>query len=74
MPDRDSGSLRMSQILRIMQQLGHRVTFIPDNLADIPPYGDELRKRGIEVLYHPHITSVREYYSKFMGQNLTLSS
>jgi glycosyltransferase involved in cell wall biosynthesis len=61
MPDRDSGSLRMSQILRIMQQLGHRVTFIPDNLADIPPYGDELRKRGIEVLYHPHITSVREY-------------
>src|SRR5262249_18979426 len=46
--DRDSGSLRMFQILSILHELGHRVTFIPDNLADIPPYGDELRKRGIE--------------------------
>ena len=32
----------MFHILNILHQLGHRVTFIPDNLADIPPYGDEL--------------------------------
>jgi GT2 family glycosyltransferase len=61
MPDRDSGSLRMFQILRLLHQLGHRVTFIPDNLADIPPYTDELQKRGIQVYYHPYIKSVREY-------------
>ena len=59
--DRDSGSLRMFQILTILGQLGHRVTFIPDNLADIPPYGDNLRKRGVEVMHHPYISSVREY-------------
>ena len=59
--DRDSGSLRMSQILNILHSLGHRVTFIPDNLADIPPYGDELRKRGIEVVHHPYIKSVNDY-------------
>jgi GT2 family glycosyltransferase len=61
MPDRDSGSLRMFQILKLLHQLGHRVTFIPDNLTDIPPYTGELQKRGIEVVYHPYIKKVRDY-------------
>jgi GT2 family glycosyltransferase/glycosyltransferase involved in cell wall biosynthesis len=61
MPDRDSGSLRMFQMLKLLNQLGHRVTFIPDNLADIPPYTGELQKRGIEVVYHPYIKKVRDY-------------
>jgi GT2 family glycosyltransferase/glycosyltransferase involved in cell wall biosynthesis len=61
MPDRDSGSLRMFQILKLLHQLGHRVTFIPDNLANIPPYAAELQKRGIEVIYHPYIKKVRDY-------------
>jgi GT2 family glycosyltransferase/glycosyltransferase involved in cell wall biosynthesis len=61
MPDRDSGSLRMFQMLRILHELGHRVTFIPDNLANIPPYTGELQKRGIEVLYHPYIKKVCDY-------------
>ncbi len=61
MPDRDSGSLRMFQILKLLHQLGHRVTFIPDNLADIPPYTRKLQKRGIEVIYHPYIKKVRDY-------------
>jgi GT2 family glycosyltransferase/glycosyltransferase involved in cell wall biosynthesis len=61
MPDRDSGSLRMFQILTILSHLGHRVSFIPDNLSNIPPYADELRKRGIEVIERPHISRVSEY-------------
>jgi GT2 family glycosyltransferase/glycosyltransferase involved in cell wall biosynthesis len=61
MPDRDSGSLRMFQILNILQRLGHRVTFLPDNLANIPPYTGELTKRGIEVVYCPYVVSVRSY-------------
>ncbi len=68
MPERDSGSLRMFQILRLLRGLGHRVTFIPDNLADIPPYADELRKRGIEVFYHPYIKSVRQHLSERGGE------
>ena len=51
----------MFHILNILHQLGHRVTFIPDNLANIPPYGDELQKRGIEVVYHPYVKKVRDY-------------
>ena len=61
MPDRDSGSLRMFQILKLLRELGHRVTFIPDNLANIFPYAAELQKRGIKVLYHPYLGKVRDY-------------
>jgi GT2 family glycosyltransferase/glycosyltransferase involved in cell wall biosynthesis len=61
MPDRDSGSLRMFQMLTLLYQLGHRVTFIPDNLADIPPYTTDLQKRGVKVVYHPYFKKVRDY-------------
>ncbi len=61
MPDRDSGSLRMFQILKLLHELGHRVTFIPDNLADIPPYTANLQKRGIKVILHPYVKKVRDY-------------
>ncbi len=61
MPDRDSGSLRMFQILKILHRLGHRVTFLPDNLADMPPYTSELQKRGIQVVHHPYVKRVRDY-------------
>jgi O-antigen biosynthesis protein len=64
MPEKDAGSLRMFHILTILRDLGHRVTFVPDNLADIPPYADELRKRGIEVVHHPYIESVRQHLSQ----------
>jgi GT2 family glycosyltransferase/glycosyltransferase involved in cell wall biosynthesis len=59
--DQDSGSLRIFQILKLLHQLGHRVTFIPDNLANIPPYTGELQKRGIEVVHYPYIKTVRDY-------------
>ena len=61
MPDRDSGSLRMFQILKLLHELGHRVTFLPDNLADISPYTAELQKRGIQVVHHPYVKKVRDY-------------
>jgi O-antigen biosynthesis protein len=61
MPDRDSGSLRMFQILKLLHQLGHRITFIPDNLANIPPYTGELQRRGIKVVHHPYVKKVRDY-------------
>lgn len=60
-PDRDSGSLRMFQILKILRQLGNCVTFIPDNLAKVMPYTGELQKRGIEVVYHPYVKKLSDY-------------
>jgi glycosyltransferase involved in cell wall biosynthesis len=51
----------MFQILKILRRLGHRVTFLPDNLADMIPYTGELQKRGIEVVHHPHVKKLRDY-------------
>jgi GT2 family glycosyltransferase len=62
--DRDAGSVRMFHILTILRELGHNVSFLPDNLADIPPYGDELRKRGVEVIHHPYVANVRSYLER----------
>src|SRR5947207_995149 len=59
--DKDAGSVRMFHILNILRQLGHRITFVPDNLAYEPPYTCELQKGGIEVVYHPYVKKVRDY-------------
>ena len=48
--DQDAGSVRMKALLRIMIDLGYRVTFLPDNLAGLEPYTSELQQLGIEVL------------------------
>jgi GT2 family glycosyltransferase/glycosyltransferase involved in cell wall biosynthesis len=68
MSDKDAGSVRMFHILNILHQLGHRVTFVPDNLANISPYGHELQKRGIEIIYHPYFKKVRDYLISHGGE------
>jgi GT2 family glycosyltransferase/glycosyltransferase involved in cell wall biosynthesis len=60
-PDRDSGSLRMFQLLKLLHALDYRVTFIPDNLAKVQPYTGELQRRGIEIVYHPYLKRARDY-------------
>jgi GT2 family glycosyltransferase/SAM-dependent methyltransferase/glycosyltransferase involved in cell wall biosynthesis len=49
--DRDAGSLRMTNIMRALLDLGARVTFMPDNFAPTQPYTRGLQRMGIEVLY-----------------------
>jgi GT2 family glycosyltransferase/glycosyltransferase involved in cell wall biosynthesis/SAM-dependent methyltransferase len=49
--DRDAGSLRMLSIMRALQDLGARVTFMPDSLSPTWPYTRLLQQMGIEVLY-----------------------
>jgi GT2 family glycosyltransferase len=50
LPDQDSGSVRMLNILRILQELGHKVTFFPDNAYYPEPYTSRMRGMGVEVL------------------------
>ena len=49
--DRDSGSLRMMNIMRTMLDLGARVSFMPDNFSPLQPYTRLLQSMGIEVFY-----------------------
>nr|MDQ3935380.1 glycosyltransferase [Actinomycetota bacterium] len=53
MPDCDSGSLRMFEILRALRDEGCRVTFLPDNLLPEQPYTEWMQSFGVEVLYDP---------------------
>ncbi len=52
-PDRDSGSMRTVNIMKILVDEGYKVYFIPDNKAYIPGYTEDLQQLGVEVLYHP---------------------
>jgi O-antigen biosynthesis protein len=60
-PDRDSGSVRLTEIIRAIQRRGHHVTFIPDNLVASSPYAEDLQRVGVEVIHVPYFCSVEEY-------------
>lgn len=49
--DRDSGSLRMFELIRSLQRLCYAVTFVPDNGARIEPYTRTLQRLGVEVIH-----------------------
>ena len=49
-PDKDSGSLRMANLLRTMVAHGCRATFLPHNMFVEEPAARDLRVRGIEVV------------------------
>jgi len=49
--DRDSGSLRMTWILRLLRSIGCGVTLLPLNRHRTEPYSSELQALGVEVLY-----------------------
>lgn len=64
-PDRDSGSLRMFNLIRVLGDLGYKVTFAPWNLDPRQPYTGELQRRGVECLYTPYVRSVQEHITRF---------
>ncbi len=53
MSDRDAGSVRMMAIIRLLNELGWRITFFPDNVEATPPYTRELQNMGVDVWYWP---------------------
>ena len=54
-PDQDSGSVRMVALMRLLRELGHAVTFLPDNLAHMGAYTEALQALGVETLHHPFV-------------------
>ena len=55
MPDHDSGSLRMVNLMRVLRELGLAVSFLPDNRAYDGNYTQALQALGVEALYHPFV-------------------
>lgn len=59
-PDQDAGSVRLLNMLRILRDEGHHVTFIADNLDGNAKYAAMLTSIGIEVLHGHYAGSVRK--------------
>ena len=68
MPDHDSGSLRMFNIILILQRLGYKVTFLPANRYFHDTYTPPLQALGVECQYAPYVNSVREYLQDWGAQ------
>ncbi|MDJ0725092.1 MAG: glycosyltransferase [Prochloraceae cyanobacterium] len=49
--DRESGSCRLFNLLKILLNIGYSIVFLPDNGFPQEPYTAELQGMGIEVLY-----------------------
>ncbi len=60
-PDRDAGSYAAVQEIKLVQSLGYKVTFLPENLAHLGVYTEELERDGVEVITAPFYLSVEDF-------------
>ena len=68
-PDRDAGSVATFEQLRILRDMGFKVTFIPeDNFTLIPQYTPPLQAMGIECIYHPYWSTMEQFLSARGGE------
>ncbi len=58
MPDKDAGSYAAIQEIRMLQGLGFKCTFVPQNLAWMGHYTENLQRMGVECLHAPYATSI----------------
>lgn len=63
-PDQDAGSCAALTEMSLVQSLGFKVTFLPENLAWLGRYTEDLQNRGIEVISAPFFTSIDDFLSK----------
>lgn len=64
-PDQDAGSITAINLMRILQGLGFKVTFAPeDNFLYMDTYTRDLQRIGVECLYTPYMTSLDQHLSE----------
>jgi GT2 family glycosyltransferase len=64
MPDRDSGSVRLFELLRLLVSEGCAVTFFAENGLDDGRYTQALRDIGVEAWAQPWLGAVPEWLAK----------
>ena len=65
-PDQDAGSVLVFNMLLLLREMDFQVTFIAeDNFRYVPGYTTALQRSGIEVLWAPHIVSVRSHLQEY---------
>lgn len=68
MPDRDSGSVRLFELLRLLLDEGCAVTFFPENGLDDGHYTQALRAIGVEAWTQPWLTTLPDWLAKHGGR------
>ena len=61
-PDQDSGSVRLTNIMRCFRDLDYAVTFFADNRLHAGRYTQALQRDGVEVLYLPWHDPVKAFF------------
>ena len=64
MPDRDSGSLRLYELLRLLVEEGCAVSFLPENGLDDGRYTQALRALGVEAWTQPWLGALPDWLAK----------
>lgn len=65
-PDRDSGSLRSWNLMRLLRADGHAVDFLPDDGADAGAYTAALRALGVTVHAGPGRASLPRWFARHL--------
>jgi GT2 family glycosyltransferase len=61
-PDRDSGSLRMVNLMRLLREEGAHVAFLPANVRHDGHYTQALQQLGVEAWYAPFASSLPAWF------------
>ena len=65
-PDQDAGSVLVFNMMLLLREMDFQVTFIAEHdLRYVPGYTSALQRAGVEVLWAPHIVSVRSHLKQF---------
>lgn len=67
-PDKDSGSVTAFQYMKILLELGMRVTFVPQNLLWGNKHSRALQRLGVEVIFAPYQTDARRFVLERAGE------
>lgn len=62
--DQSAGSYAAIREIELVQSLGYKVSFLPQNLAYMGRYTEELQRKGVEVITAPFYRSLVEFLKK----------
>ncbi len=60
-PDKDSGSMRMANLMQLLVDIGWHVVFCPLNMRHEGRYTDDLQSIGVEAWYQPYLNNFNEF-------------
>ncbi len=60
----DAGSFAAFQEMKLMMELGCKLTFIPANFAHMGVHTQYLQKLGVEAIYYPFFQTMEQFLSK----------